>query len=187
MESLLHGNEFIATLIFFLICFLQPILLPIPEAATVTAGSAILGAFPAACISFAGTLSGIIVMYFIAKIGGQKLIRKFVKEKQIQQYERYVSKNETSILLILFIIPILPDEIICVGAGLGGVNIKKFVIIAAISKILTSFSLAYSLDFAQSMSLTNSQLLLFIIGIASIIMLTSILRNKLLLKGSRSK
>lgn len=187
MESLLHGNEFVAALVFFLICFLQPILLPIPEAATVTAGSAILGALPAACISFAGTISGIIVMYFIARVGGRKLVRKFVKDKHIQKYERYVSKNETFILLILFIIPILPDEIICVGAGLGGVSFKKFVVVAGISKILTSFSLAYSLDFAQSMLLTNSQLLVFIISIASLIMLTSFMRNKLLLKGSRSK
>ncbi len=183
MESLLHGNEFIAAIIFFLICFLQPILLPIPEAATVTAGSAILGALPAACIGFAGTLSGIIVMYFIAKVGGRKLVRKFVGDKHIKRYERYVSKYEIRILLILFIIPILPDEIICVGAGIGGVSFKKFVVIVSVSKLFTSFSLAYSLDIAHSLFLANSQLLLFILGIASII----IVSNKLLLKGSRSK
>ncbi len=182
MESLLHGNEFVDAFIFFSICFLQPILLPIPEAATVTMGSAVLGSFTAAFISFVGSLLGILVMYFIAKIGGQKLIRKFVKEKHLQQYERYVSKNEISILLILFVIPILPDEIICVGAGIGGVSFKKFFIIASVAKLITSISLAYSVDFAQALSLTNTKLILFVIGSIAIVVLTSFVSNKLLLK-----
>ncbi|TDL65049.1 DedA family protein [Rhodococcus qingshengii] len=126
MENLFHGNQLMVAFIFFTICFLQPILLPIPEAATVGAGTAVLGSLPAASISFVGTLSGIIIAYFIAKIGGQKLIRKLVKEHHIKQYERYVSRNEISILLTLFVIPILPDEIICFGAGISGVTLKNF-------------------------------------------------------------
>ncbi|SOC22440.1 uncharacterized membrane protein YdjX (TVP38/TMEM64 family) [Ureibacillus xyleni] len=182
MQDLLLNNEFIAPVIFFFICFLQPILLPLPEAATVTAGSAVLGPLTAASISFTGTLAGIIVMYFIAKVGGQKLIRKFVKDKHLLKYERYVSNNETSILLILFIIPILPDEIICVGAGISGVRLMKFLIIASVSKLFTSISLAYSIDFAKSLSLTNFQLMLILLGIASIVMLISSISDRLLLK-----
>lgn len=186
MESLFHGNESLATFIFFSICFLQPILLPMPEAATVTAGSAVFGSLPAACISFVGTLSGIIGAYFIAKIGGQKLIQRLVKEKHLNQYKSYVSRNETCILLILFIIPILPDEIICFGAGISGVSFKKFLIIASAAKLITSFSLAYSVDFAQTMSLTNTQFILLVIGIIGLVMLTSFISKKLLLKRNKA-
>ncbi|PAE37507.1 TVP38/TMEM64 family protein, partial [Bacillus sp. 7884-1] len=118
MENLFHGNQLMVAFIFFSICFLQPILLPFPEAATIGVGTAVLGSLPVAINSFVGTLSGIIIAYFIAKIGGQKLIRKLVKEHQFKQYKRYVSRNEISILFILFVIPILPDEIICFGAGI---------------------------------------------------------------------
>jgi uncharacterized membrane protein YdjX (TVP38/TMEM64 family) len=186
MESLFHGNEFLATFIFFAVCFLQPILLPMPEAATVTAGSAVFGSLPAACISFVGTLSGIIVAYFIAKIGGQKLIQKLVKEKHLEQYKSYVSRNEICILMILFIIPILPDEIICFGAGISGVNFLKFLIIAGTAKLITSFSLAYSVDLAQSLSLTNTQFILFSIGIIGLVMVTSYISKKVLIKRNKA-
>jgi uncharacterized membrane protein YdjX (TVP38/TMEM64 family) len=186
MEILFHENHIVASFIFFTICFLQPILLPFPEAATVGAGSAVLGSFPAASISFAGTLSGIMIAYFIAKIGGQKLIRKWVKEHHIKQYERYVSRNEISILLILFVIPILPDEIICFGAGISGVSFMKFLIIAGVSKLITSFSLAYSVDLAQSLALNNTQLILLVIVILGIVMLTSVISKKMLLKRNNT-
>lgn len=47
---------------------------------------------------------------------------------------------------MLFILPILPDEIICIGSGLAKLNGYKFIGIAAISKLITSISLAYSLE-----------------------------------------
>jgi uncharacterized membrane protein YdjX (TVP38/TMEM64 family) len=186
MENLFHGNQLMIAFIFFTICFLQPILLPFPEAATVGAGTAVLGSLPAAIISFVGTLSGIIIAYFIAKIGGQKLIRRLVKEHHIKQYERYVSRNEISILLILFVIPILPDEIICFGAGISGVSFKKFLSIACVAKLITSFSLAYSVDFAQSLALTNTQLSFLVIVILGIVMVISIISKKMLLKRNNT-
>lgn len=182
MESLLHGNEFVSMMIFFFVCFLQPILLPMPEAATVTAGSAVFGSLTAACISFIGTLLGIIVAYYIAKSGGQKLIQMFVKEDHIKQYKRYVSNNEIRILLILFVIPILPDEIICIGAGISGLRFLTFIIVASVAKLITSFSLAYSFDFAQSLDLTNIQFILLLVGIVGIIVVTSYISKKALLK-----
>jgi uncharacterized membrane protein YdjX (TVP38/TMEM64 family) len=181
MEYLFQGNQLVVAFIFFTICILQPILLPFPEAATVGAGSAVLGSLPAASISFVGTLSGIVIAYFIAKIGGQKLIRKLVKENHIKQYQHYVARNEISILLILFVIPILPDEIICFGAGISGVSFKKFFVIACVAKLITSFSLAFSVDFAQSLALTNTQLGFLVIVILGIVMLTSLISKKMLL------
>lgn len=78
MEHFLHGYQLVVAFFFFTICFFQLILLPFPEAATVGAGSAVLGFLPGASISFVGTLSGIMIAYFIAKFGGQMLIRKFI-------------------------------------------------------------------------------------------------------------
>lgn len=65
------------------------------------------------------------------------------------EFKNFVVKNEIVILIGLFILPILPDEVICVGAGISGVSFKKFIIIAVLSKIITI--LAYS----QSVQLTN--------------------------------
>lgn len=60
--------------IYFLICFFQPIFLPIPEIVTIMSASEILGPFKAFIIAFLGTVIGIIVMYSIARIAGEKYV-----------------------------------------------------------------------------------------------------------------
>ncbi|MBL3641855.1 TVP38/TMEM64 family protein [Bacillus sp. RHFB] len=159
LKSVLGGITVKGKLLFLLICFLQPIMLPLPEAVTVPAGSTLFGSFTAAYLSFSGTISGIAVMFLIARIGGQKLTLKLVKEKHLQSYQEYVKKNETAILFLLFIIPILPDEIICLGAGIGGGSFRRFILIASLSKLMTATSLSYSVELAKFLSLTGQELI----------------------------
>ncbi|WP_286178862.1 VTT domain-containing protein [Bacillus sp. B4EP4a] len=157
--SVLGGNPLLSKLLFLLICFLQPIVLPLPEALTVPAGSAVFGSFTATYLSFFGTIFGIAVMFLIATIGGQKLALRLVKEKHLQSYQKYMKKNETAILFLLFIIPILPDEIICLGSGIGGVSFSRFILIASLSKLMTASSLSYSVELAKALSLTGQELI----------------------------
>jgi uncharacterized membrane protein YdjX (TVP38/TMEM64 family) len=185
MENMLREHESTAQLIFFFVCMAQPIILPIPEAVTLPAGSAVFGPFTAAYLGFMGTMTGIVLMFFIARIGGIKLVSKLVKEKHLRKYQNYMGKNETVILALLFIIPILPDEIICVGAGIGAVSFKRFFIIAAISKLLTTSLLAYSVYFATALSLTSTQLVAACSIILLVIFLSSIALKRILEKSKR--
>ncbi|MCF6409914.1 TVP38/TMEM64 family protein [Pseudalkalibacillus salsuginis] len=187
IENVLRAYEPSAKFIFFLICLAQPIILPIPEAVTIGAGSAVFGPFSAAILGFIGTMSGIIAMFFIARYGGQKLISKLVKEKHLDKYKAYVEKNETTILILLFIIPILPDEIICVGAGIGAVAFRKFFIIASIAKLLTSTLLAYSVHLAQLLPLTGPQLVFGCTVILAFLYVMSLLFKRYKKNGKHQK
>lgn len=133
-------------LIYFIICFLQPIILPLPEPVTIVGGSSVLGPLKGALIGFCGTTIGIIVMFLIAKFASRNIINKIVNEKKLDKFNRYIQKNDTLIIIMLFILPILPDEVICIGAGLAKLNSYKFIGIAAISKLFTSISLSYSIE-----------------------------------------
>ncbi len=46
--------------IYFVICFLQPIILPFPEPITIITGSLVFGKFNGAIVGFLGTILGII-------------------------------------------------------------------------------------------------------------------------------
>jgi uncharacterized membrane protein YdjX (TVP38/TMEM64 family) len=181
-EGLLKENLNAAKYIFFFISFAQPIVLPIPEAVTVPGASAVFGPAAAAAIAFLGTLLGIATMFFSARYGGRKFISKLIKEAQLKKYQQYVSKNETLIMFILFIIPILPDEIICIGAGIGHVSPKKFLLIASVSKLITATVLAYSLQLAERFSITGSQLMIGVSATIFILFGISFLTKKLLSK-----
>ncbi|MEH7444263.1 VTT domain-containing protein [Bacillus sp. JJ1122] len=181
-EGLLKEHLQAAKYIFFFISFAQPILLPIPEAVTIPGASAVFGPTVAAAIAFPGTLLGISAMFFAARYGGRKLISKFIKEEQLEKYQHYVAKNETLIMFLLFIIPILPDEIICVGAGIGQLSPKRFLLIASISKFLTATLLAYSVGLAEGLSLTTPQLMMGFSAIVLILFGVTVITKKLLSK-----
>lgn len=135
--------------VYFIVCFLQPIVLPIPEPITIMTGSAIFGELNGAIIGFTGTTLGIVTMYLISRHAGEKFILKYVNMKKLEKFNGYIRKNETLILLLLFIFPLLPDEIICIGSGLAKLNIYKFITIAFIAKLITVWTLSYSIEILQ--------------------------------------
>jgi uncharacterized membrane protein YdjX (TVP38/TMEM64 family) len=182
-EGLLKEHLHTAKYIFFFISFAQPILLPIPEAVTIPGASAVFGPGVAAAIAFPGTLLGISAMFFAARYGGRKFIHKFIKEQQLEKYQQYVSKNETLIMFLLFIIPILPDEIICIGAGIGQVSPKRFLLIAAISKFFTATLLAYSVELAERLALTPPQLMIGFSATVVIFWGITVISKKFISKG----
>jgi len=166
LQELLEQNRSAAIWIYAALCFLQPIALPLPEALTVMAGSAVLGAFTAFIAGFAGTMLGVTAMFALARYGGMKVAAKLVKPQQMERYHRFVSRHEWPILVALFVIPVLPDEIVCVGAGISGVAIRRFLAVAVLSKLATSSSLAYSVELGALLSISPAQLLLAVGAVA---------------------
>lgn len=146
LQTILLDYKEMAEIIYFLICFAHPIILPFPEALTIVTGNQILGTSKTFIFGVLGSFLGITTMFLMAKFGGERLIRKFINEKQLERYYRFVKKNETIIMILLFIIPILPDEIVCIGAGISKVNLKKFLIIAFLSKSIIFFTLVYAVE-----------------------------------------
>lgn len=146
IEAILTENKSIAMLIYFSICFLQPIVLPLPEPVTLMAGSSVFGPATGAFLGFSGTILGILTMFYLGRLASHKFINRFIDESKLLKFNKFIEKNEALMLLGLFILPILPDEIICIGAGLGRINPYKFIIVAIVSKLITSISLSYSLS-----------------------------------------
>lgn len=157
--------------LYFLIAFIQPILLFTPEVATVTGGSLAFGPFKGFIIGYIGIILGIVVMYFIGRYGGEKLVNRFLKKDLLAKYSRYVNENGIMVIGALFILPILPDNIICLGAGLTKISFKTFIIIASFSKLLTTFVYSYSLELARLVSLNKYQLIMVQVGIIAVIVL----------------
>ena len=148
LDQLLVKYEAQALWIFALFSFLQPIALPVPEAVSVPIGSVALGPLQAALIGSLATTLGIVVMYWISRFGRGRIMR-FVDTAKLETYDRYVERYGLGVLLVLFIIPILPDEIICIAAGFSRVPFLRFLMIAFGAKLVTSFGLAYSVSFGQ--------------------------------------
>lgn len=174
----------IMEIIYFILCFIQPIILPTPEVASVMGASIALGSLKAFTIGLTGTVFGIIFMYFISKKLGEKFINRLVNEKQLERYKKYIQRNELLLTWVMFIFPVLPDEIVCVGAGIVGINFKTFIIIAILSKTITVFSYAYSIQIAEVLNISRGEFVL----IGCIILIFALLISRLIkTKGVKTR
>lgn len=143
-ESLLLSHKEQASIIYFFVSFLQPIIIPIPETVTILIGSSVLGSFYGAVIGFVGTLLGIVTMYLVSQLFSSKIRKLIENNSDIKKFNNYRQKNNFLVVIGLFILPILPDEIICIGSGITKIKFHEFIIAAIISKLLTTFVLSYS-------------------------------------------
>lgn len=143
LVEFLQRNEKNALWIFMGICYLQPILLPLPEPFTIMAGSAVLGPWNAFVGSYVATTLGIITMFTITRLGGNRIRQKHGNEKALRRYYHYVDRYGQWVLIFLLVFPILPDEIISLGAGLSSMNFRRFIPIILVAKIFSSYMLSY--------------------------------------------
>ena len=159
-------------ILYLILCILQPICLPVPEATTILFGTHQLGSISAFLIGIFGILIGIYLMYKITNILSKKYLKKLKGSSKFKKYQRYMSKYPILTTGILFIIPVIPDEIICIGSALGNIKLSILFSIAFISKIISISMITFSENIAKILELKQWDIILIeilILIIASII------------------
>jgi len=145
-------------------CILQPICLPLPEASTILMGSKSFGSNIAFVIGLAGIMTGIILMYELSFFLSEKYLVNFKKSSKYKTYQRLVASNPFLTTGILFAIPILPDEIVCVGSAIAGVSLKFLFPIAVFAKTISVGMITYSAEIAELFSIKQWQIIAIEIG-----------------------
>lgn len=152
-------------LVFLILCILQPICLPVPEATTILTGTLNLGPTPAFIIGMIGIMFGIVVMYQITHYLSKKFLRKLKQTPKFKSYQHYMSKYPILTTGLLFAIPVIPDEIICIGSSLGNIKLSIILPIAFFSKMISIGMITYSKMIADIFVLKQWQVIVIEIAI----------------------
>lgn len=145
--------------IYFILCFLQPICLPLPEATTILLGTETLNPNEAFIIGLIGIMLGITFLYKITFHLSKKYLNKIKKSSKYKTYKKYISYNPILTMGILFSIPVIPDEIICIGAAIGEIPFKVVFPIALFSKIISIGMITYSGNIANFLEIEKWQVI----------------------------
>lgn len=94
-----------------------------------------------------GSLLGSLAVYYLGLIGGRRVITKYgkyfmISEKDIKMAEEWFEKYGEISVLISRLVPII-RTLISFPAGIGKMNLKKFVLYTAIGSSLWCYLLAY--------------------------------------------
>lgn len=155
--------------LYFILCILQPICLPVPELVTIVWGSNTVGDVYAFIFGVIGTVLGIVIMYFSSRKASDWIVQKFHYKDGLEAFKSYVSHFQIYIIGLLFVVPILPDEIICIGVCIIGISFSKFITIAIFAKITSIGMIAFSEQIGSVFCLDKWQIIMVELGVLLLI------------------
>lgn len=118
-------NGVLGVIIFTFIQALQVVIAVIPPIQVV--GGLLFGWFWGGLLSFAGTLLGTMVIFMLVKKFGRPIVEAFVDEKQMKKFKFLQNEKKlTVILIILYLIPGIPKDVISYIVPLTPISKKDF-------------------------------------------------------------
>lgn len=129
------NNGPIGTLLFVTLQIIQVVFLPLNSIIFTVPAIIIFGPLKAFLISYVGITIGSIIMFFVGRYGGLKIMSMLVGSNKAMHYANTLGKGK--LLLPLFLlIAIFPDDILCVSAGLSNINFCYFFVVILITRAI---------------------------------------------------
>lgn len=124
-------------LVFIIATFLQVTIIPIPSTVTILAGSYLFGPWLSLLYSYIGLLLGSFFAFFL----GRRLGRPYLNwvagsPDKVDLWLKRLRGKETVALFFAFLLPFLPDDLLCSVAGVLPISFFAF----AIMQIITRFT-----------------------------------------------
>lgn len=156
LESLLENLGIFAPLGFIILQILQTVLAPIPGNAVGLLGGYLFGAW-SILWTLIGAGIGCWIVFYVSRRFGRGLVEKVVKKDALDKFDFLItgqkdykeSKNEKApnravvIFFLIFLIPGLPDDIVCYIAGLTEIPIKTLMALVIIGRLPTVVVTSY--------------------------------------------
>lgn len=141
MKIFLEKGGVFAPIIFVIIQIVQVVIPLIPGGISQGVGVLVFGPLWGFVYNYVGIVIGSIIVFFIARKYGMKLIKKMFKKELIDKYINWLDKGkkfEKFFALAIFF-PITPDDFLCYLAGVTNMNAKTYIAIIVLLKPFTIF------------------------------------------------
>ena len=127
---------------FVLLQLLQVTFIPLPSTVTIIAGTLVYGPLQASLLSLAGILLGSMLAFLLGKVFGKKLVVFMVGEKTCEKWVKFLSNAKYS-FFIMMLLPIFPDDVLCLVAGLTNMSWTFFTVTNLIARPIGIFTVSY--------------------------------------------
>lgn len=127
---------------FVMLQFLQVTFLPIPSTISTLAGVLIYGPLQTALLSLAGIMLGSVLAFWLGRQFGRKLVVFMVGEETCKKWTDFLTNAKYS-FVVMMVLPIFPDDVLCLVAGLTNMTWKFFVLTNLIARPIGIFMTCY--------------------------------------------
>lgn len=121
-------------LAFFLVQLLSVILAPIPSNITAAAGGVLFGTWPAFLLTFGAVVAGSLLVFWLARVLGRDFADRLVSRKLSEKYQDVLRTKAPVFLVLAFLFPFFPDDMLCILAGLTKLSFRRFAVIVLLTR-----------------------------------------------------
>ena len=178
VENFIAGYGHLSGLVYIVFQIFQVVISVIPGEVFQVAAGYLFGPFWGVLYAIIGCLLGEAVAFGLARVLGQGFVRLFMSEEQFIKYQEMLNSNKAyTLCFILYLIPGIPNDILCYVAGASEIKFLPFLIISMVGRMP---GLIGSIVMGSLVDKGNYTLAAVILGIACVAAVFGfIYRNKL--------
>jgi uncharacterized membrane protein YdjX (TVP38/TMEM64 family) len=158
----------LAPVAFVLLQAAQVVFAPIPGQVLGFAGGYLFGTLEGTALSLTGATIGSVVVFVAARRLGRPFVEDVVADEVIETFDGLVARDGVLVLFAVFLVPGLPDDAICLLAGLTTVPVWQLTAVSVLGRLPGYLVVAYAGDRAASASLAESALLLAVFAVLAL-------------------
>ena len=112
---------------------------------------------------------GCTLVFMLARRLGRPFVERFVKPRTLYRFDYFTESGGPLVLLLIFLVPIFPDDLICYIAGLIRIPIHRLVLVAFVGRIP-----GYAIFSLTGSGAAESNLTLVVVLIVAVLLLAAI-------------
>lgn len=120
--------------VYFLIQLLSVIIAPIPSNITALAGAVLFGTWTSFLLTAAAVIGGSMLVFWLARVLGRSFADRLVSQRVSDKYLEVIKRKRDIFLILVFLFPFFPDDLICILAGLTDVGYLRFFLIVTLTR-----------------------------------------------------
>ena len=113
----------------------QVVVAPVPGGVIDMASGYLFGPVWGTLYSMTGLMGGTVIAVWLSRQFGRPLVERFVSARTLERLDRYAGQRGSLFFLLLFLTPLMPNDVACFLAGLTPLPVARLVFIAAIGRL----------------------------------------------------
>lgn len=142
LKVILSSAGFWSYAVFAVMQFLQVSIIPMPASVSTIVGVICFGPWIAFGISLVAILLGSIVAYIFGRVFGSKIIYWIVGKERGEEFCKLLLRGKWA-FFVMMLLPLFPDDILCLVAGACGMNFRFFLVTNLITRTIGIFCLCF--------------------------------------------
>lgn len=144
LREFVRGFGVLAPLVFVLLQAAQVVVAPIPGQVLALAAGYLFGPVLGTAVSVVGATIGSYVAFRLSRHYGRSYVERVVRPGVIEEFDAVVAERGLTTLFLVFLVPGLPDDVVCFVAGLTDLDLRKMTAVSFVGRIPGYFLVALS-------------------------------------------